>query len=189
MRFWWLLLLVAGSASAAELRSLEVGHERGVYSLESEVWFDVGVEEVFLAFSTWDLATQFSSAVAEARDLEPDAQGRPGFYTLNRGCILFFCKAVERQGWVEKEEHRILRAFADPEHSDFVFSNEVWTFDEENGGTRVVYKLRFDPKFWVPPAIGPYMIKRKMKKEGGDAIDRIEEVARDLVAQGRVIID
>ena len=31
--------------------------------------------------------------------------------------------------------------------------------------------------------------KRKMKKEGGDAIDRIEEVARDLVAQGRVIID
>jgi hypothetical protein len=40
--------------------------------------------------------------------------------------------------------------------------------------------LHFDPKFWVPPAIGPYMIKRKMKKEGGEAVDRIEQVARGL---------
>ena len=183
MRFWWLALFVAGSASAAELRSIEVGHDRGTYSLESEVWFDAGVEEVFLAFSTWDLATQYSSAVAEARDLEPDAEGRPGFYTRNRGCILFFCKSVVRQGWVEKEGNRLLRAFADPDYSDFVFSNETWTFDEESGGTRVVYKLHFDPKFWVPPAIGPYMIKRKIKKEGGVAIDRIEAVARDLVAR------
>jgi hypothetical protein len=34
------------------------------------------------------------------------------------------------------------------------------------------------PKFWVPPAIGPFIIKRKLKNDGGDAIDRIEAIAK-----------
>jgi hypothetical protein len=180
MRYLWLVLVVTNAATAAELRSMEVGYDRGAYSLVSEVWFDTAVDPTFKAFSTWEYATQFSRAVVEARDLEPDEQGRPGFFTRNKGCILFFCKSVVREGWVEKEGNHLLRAFADPQRSDFVFSNEIWTFREEDGGTLVVYKLHFDPKFWVPPAIGPYMIKRKMKKEGGEAVDRIEQVARGL---------
>ena len=180
MRYIWLVLLVTNAATAAEIRSIEVGHDDGAYSLVSVVWFDTALGPTFKAFSTWDYATRFSSAVVEARDLEPDEQGRPGFFTRNKGCILFFCKSIVREGWVEKESSHLLRAFADSERSDFVFSNEVWRFKEEDGGTLVVYELHFDPKFWVPPAIGPYMIKRKMKKEGGEAVDRIEEVARGL---------
>lgn len=184
MRFLWLALLVTNAASAAELRSIEVEHEHGTYSLVSEVWFDASADAVFQVFSTWSTSTQFSSAIVEARDLEPDESGRPGFYTLNRGCILFFCKTVVREGWVEKEGRHLMRAFADPERSDFIFSNETWTFDEDSGGTRVVYQLRFDPKFWIPPGIGPYLIKRKLRNEGGHAIGRIEAVARRLGSAG-----
>lgn len=180
MRFLWLALFVTHAATAAEMRSIEVEHDRGAYSLVSEVWFDTSVDKTFRAFSSWDYSSQYSSAVVDAGDLEPDEQGRPGFFIHNRGCILFFCKSVVRHGWVEHEGNRVLRAFADPARSDFEFSNEVWTFEEEGGGTLVVYKLHMDPKFWIPPAIGPYLIKRKLKKEGGDALDRVEAVARSL---------
>ena len=189
MRYWWLLLFVASSAPAAELRSIDVTHEKGAYLLVSEVWFDAGIDATFTVFSTWDLAPQFTSAVAAARDLEPDEEGRPGFYTQNKGCVLFFCKTVVREGWVEKERNRVMRAFADPERSDFVFSNEMWTFKEEAGGTLVTYRLHFDPKFWVPPAIGPYMVKRTLKKMGGDAIHRMEEIARGIATAPEVIVD
>ena len=180
MRCLWLLFLVAGSASAAELRSIDVEHEAGKYSLVSIVWFDAGLEETFEVFSTWDYSEQFSSTIVEARDLPADELGRPGFFSRAEGCILFFCKSLVRQGYVEYVENRVLRAHVDPAHSDFEFSDETWTFREEDGGTRVRYELHMDPKFWVPPAIGPYMIKRKLKRASGDALDRIERVAQNL---------
>jgi hypothetical protein len=43
------------------------------------------------------------------------------------------------------------------------------------------------PKFWVPPGIGPYVIKRKLKSDGGDAIDRIEAIARRFTSGGGVV--
>ena len=173
-----LLFLLAGTASAAELRSIKVDYDRGEYSLVSEIWLDASLEATYQVYSRWDYSTKFSSAIVEARDLEPDDQGRPGFYVRNKGCVLFFCKSLVRQGYVEREGNRVLRAFANPETSDFEFSNEVWTFSEDKGGTRVLYELHMDPKFWIPPAIGPYMIKRKLKNDGGDAIDRMEEIAQ-----------
>lgn len=184
-----LVLFIAGTASAAELRSIEVEHHKGEYSLVSEAWFDAGLEETFDVFRQWDYSTQFSSAIVEAKDLEPDETGRPGFYIQNRGCVLFFCVSLVRQGYVELEHNRVLRAFADPELSDFEFSNEVWTFTEEDGGTSVLYELHMDPKFWVPPAIGPYMIKRKLKQDGGAALPRIEEIAQALGSGSEGVVE
>ena len=43
----------------------------------------------------------------------------------------------------------------------------------------VTYHLYMQPDFWVPPAIGPYLIKRKLKNEGGRALDRMESLAQE----------
>ena len=169
-----------GTAQAAEMRSLTVDYADKRYTMRSEVWFDASIEHVYDVFRRWDLSTQFSSAIVESRDMEPDDFGRPQFYVRNRGCVLFFCVTAERQGYVESTPTAVLRAFADPEASDFLLSNETWTFSEESGGTVVVYHLQMRPKFWVPPGIGPYLIKRKLKNSGGDAIDRIELIAQRL---------
>ena len=177
----FLLLALAGlhsAANAAEMRSLSVEHADKRYTMRSEVWFDASIEHVYDVFRRWDLSTQFSSAIVEARDMEADALGRPQYYIRNKGCILFFCLTAERQGYVESVPNEVLRAFANPETSDFLLSNETWTFAEENGGTVVIYELLMRPKFWVPPGIGPYFIKRKLKNNGGDAIDRIEVIAQ-----------
>ena len=48
-------------------------------------------------------------------------------------------------GRVEREPNRLLRAWADPERSDFRRADEVWEFSEEAEGTRVVYKLTIHP--------------------------------------------
>ena len=170
------------AAHAAEMRSVDVDYQDGRYSLVSEAWFDAGIDEVYHVFSRWDLSPRFSGAVVDARDIEPDTLGRPGFFVLNRGCILFFCKSLVRQGYVEREHNVVLRAFADPDRSDFKFSNETWQFSEEDGGTSVLYSLDMQPDFWVPPAIGPYLIKRKLSSDGGDALDRIEAIAREHAA-------
>ncbi len=177
------LLLVLSAlpafSSAATLREVSVDHVDGAYVMRSEVWFDVGIEKIFGVFLDWDLSSKFSSAIVESRNIEPGTDGRPGYYILNRGCIWFFCKSFERYGYVEHEPLTFIEATADPEKSDFEVSDERWEFHEEGNGTLVVYALRMKPKFFIPPLIGPVIMKSKLKKGGVDAINRIEAIARD----------
>jgi hypothetical protein len=184
-----LWVLCANSASAAEMQSIEVDYVDGRYSMESVIWFDAGVDETYAVFSDFDLSTEFSGAIVEARNLEPDAQGRPGYYIRNKGCILFFCKSVVRQGYIDSQDDRLLQAFTDASLSDFRFCEESWEFAEENGGTRVSYKLLMEPDFWVPPAVGPYMIKRKLRSSGGRALSRIEAIAQEYSQTSGLVID
>lgn len=176
-------LLFAGavlSAGAAEMRSVEVDRLEDRYVMRSEVRFAASVEAVYSVFADYDLSTQFSGAIVESRNVAPNEDGQPGFYVRNRGCVLFFCKSFERYGTVELEPYKIIRASIDPERSDFHLSNESWRFERDGTGTVVTYNLEFEPKFWVPPVIGPYVIKRKLRDDGGTAVDRIEAIAQEL---------
>ena len=185
MKQAWLACLAAScafsaSTRAADILTIVVDNEEGIYTMHSDVWFDATPNQIFQVYRHWDYSTQFSRAIVESRDMEPDEDGRPQFYVRNKGCVLFFCKSFVRQGYVEVEDERVLRAFTNPETSDFHLSNESWTFVEKDGGTVVTYTLEMKPKFWVPPAVGPYFIKRKLKKSGGQAVDRIEAIAQGI---------
>ncbi|MFQ5608964.1 MAG: hypothetical protein ACE5F8_01685 [Woeseiaceae bacterium] len=178
-------LIVSGApARAAELLSVSVDKKDGLYYVVSEVWMDVAQAPVYDVFADWDVATEFSSFIVESRNVGPDEDGVMGFYINNRGCVLFFCKSVIRAGVVESEPYHTLRAIADPEESDFEISEEIWTFRREDNGTVVRYENIMKPKFWIPPLIGPYLMKRKLTRDGGDAMDRIENIAREWETAG-----
>lgn len=183
------LLLLPVASFAADLRSVDVDYDDGRYTMASVVWFDATVDQVYEVFRSWDLSPQFSSTIVEAYDIDPDDSGKPGFYIRHQGCVLFFCRSFERKGHVEMEPTSVLRAFANPATSDFHLSNETWTFAPEDGGTVVTYRLLMKPKFWVPPGIGPWMIKRKLKNGGGDAVDRIEVIAQRVGQDAVLIVD
>ncbi len=177
------LILAPALSNAAEMRSVSVDYDDGYYYLESDAWFDVGRKAVFEVFLDWDIAGEFSSIIVEAKNVGPDEQGGMGYYIHNRGCILFFCKSTLRNGSVTSQAYEFIRAVADPESSDFKLSEESWTFRDEDGGTSVHYELKMKPDFWIPPLIGPYLIKRKLRNDGGEAIDRIEQIAQERAAQ------
>jgi hypothetical protein len=73
----------------------------------------------------------------------------------------------------------LIKAITDPEKSDFHVSNETWEFEEEGDGTLITYQLEMRPKFWIPPVIGPYVLKKKLRDDGAGALDRIEAIAQD----------
>lgn len=173
------LLLGAEVAVAAELRAIELEREGDRFIGTAEIWLDAPRESVYEVMADWDLSTQFSSLIVESRDLETGPNGGPGFYMKNKGCVLFFCKTFEREGSVEREPYERISANADPEKSDFHMSEEVWQFEQTGGGTLVNYRIEMNPKFWVPPVIGAYAIKRKIRKDGVEALRRIENYIQD----------
>jgi len=176
-----LLLIIAfpAAAGAATLRDVTVDHVDGIYVMRSEVWFDVGIERIYGLLLDWDQSPKFSSIIVESRNLEPAPDGRGRYYSRTEGCLWFFCKSFERYGYVEHEPLSYIEATADPEQSDFELSDERWEFREEADGTVVVYAFRMKPKFFIPPLIGPAILKNKLRNGGTDAIDRIEALAKD----------
>lgn len=178
MRAALLGLLLCGAAGAAELREIVVDREDGRYSLVSEVWFDTDVAALYAVFLDYDLAEQFSSFVVESRNLEADENGRRRFYIRNHGCVWFVCRSFERTGTVEHEPYNYIRSKADAEASDFHSSLESWEFAADGEGTVVVYRFDFEPKFWLPPLIGPYVLQRKLETDSLRALDRIEAIAQ-----------
>lgn len=179
-----LLCCLPLSAPAAELQNVSVERTDGVYHLRSEVLFDAEQQALFEVFADWDLSTQFSSIVVESRNVAADDDGRPQFYSRMLICVTFFCKSFERNGHVELQPPNSIRAVADPDNSDFHISEETWLLSEADDTTRVVYELKVKPKFWVPPVIGPFLIKRKLERDSGAALQRM-----DLLAQARVAAD
>ena len=177
-----LILVIAvlpAFAGAATLREVTVDHVDGAYIMQSEVWFDVDIERIYGLLLDWDESSKFSSVIVESRNLPPGPDGRARYYSQTRGCLWFFCKSFERYGYVEHEPYTFIRATVDPEKSDFEVSDESWEFREEADGTVVIYAFRMKPKFFIPPLIGPAILKNKLRSGGINAIERIEVLARD----------
>jgi len=171
------LLCLAFTARGADLRDVSVDYVEDRYHLVSRAWFDASREELFRVLTDYDLFHKFSSAFVETRDLAPDDAGRPQFFTRMEGCVLMFCKSMRRTGYLLLKPHREIVAIAYPETSDFLYSRERWRLEPEGDGTLMTYEFEMEPAFWVPPVIGPFLIKRELREGGIDAIDRIEAIA------------
>lgn len=172
------LSCLSQSVASADLRSISVDYVDDRYSLESEAYFAATPEELFRVLSDYDLFVKFTSAFVETYNLPPDRRGRPRFYTRMEGCVLMFCKSFERQGYLLLEPHSEIVAVAEPGASDFHYCRERWHLVREGEGTLMKYSFEMEPAFWVPPVIGPYFIKRTLREDGRDAIDRIEALAQ-----------
>lgn len=172
------LILILRSVAAADLRKISVERVDDRYKLSSITYFAASPENVYRVLSDYDLFRKFTSAFVETRNLEPDEQGRPGFYTRMEGCVLLFCKSFVRRGHLLLTPDTEIVAEADPEVSDFKYCRERWRLSREDGGTVLKYTFEMEPGFWVPPVIGPYAIKRTLRSGGREAIDRIEALAQ-----------
>jgi hypothetical protein len=175
--FLLLLLLPAQHAVTADLREISVELIDKRYHLTSKAWFAASRRDMYRVLTDYDLFVQFSSAFVETRNVPDDEEGRPQFFTRVEGCILLFCKTVVRQGYLLLKPHREIVAIAAPEASDFSYSRERWRLEPSGHGTLLYYDFEMEPAFWVPPVIGPFVIKRKLKSDGAEAIDRIEALA------------
>ena len=73
-------------------------------------------------------------------------------------------------------QHDIV-AIGDPEKSNFKYSRERWQLIPRGDQTILIYDFEMEPAFWVPPIVGPYVIKKAMKSGGKNAVNRIEAIA------------
>ena len=178
-----ILCLAQLQGRAADLRQVDIERVGDRYLLQSSTWFAVDRESLFQVIIDYDHFVDMSSVFVEGRNIAPNVDGKPRFYTLMEGCVFVFCKRLKRYGWLEIHAPDEVVARIDPGTSDFRFSKERWRLKEENGGTLMTYEFEMEPGFWVPPIIGPYMIRHTLIEGGTEAVDRIEALAQKRAAE------
>jgi Polyketide cyclase / dehydrase and lipid transport len=179
--------IIGASAATATLDSIDIGRDEGVYSLRAETHLDAKPESIVNVLLDYERFGRISSVYKEYGYLDPLPDGTPIVYTRMEGCLLkIFCKSMTRVEALEVEAPNHIRTVTLPDRSDFKRSISDWMLEPEGEGTRMTYSLEMEPDFFVPPVVGPIILKRTLKQGGGRAIDRIELLAQ-AVESGRTL--
>ena len=177
-----LSLVIAASVTSfafgATLRSIDVDREKGRYTLYAETFLNAAPIDIYEVLLDYDRFNRISRVYKEHGYLEPAADGTPIVYTRMEGCLLFYCLNMRRVERLETEGPSYIRTVTLPEQSDFTYSMSEWELEPEANGTRMTYLLVMEPDFWVPPIIGPWYLRRVLKRGGLRTINRIESLAR-----------
>ena len=163
---------------AAEVRSFQMDRSAQRYRIVSETYIDAPVDAVYAVLVDFDHYDRISSVFQESHYLERNPDGSGVVYTKAHGCIAFFCTTVERVERLEVVLDTEIVTTVIPERSNARYARAQWRLSPEAGGTLLHYELEMEPDFWVPPLIGPPLVKRALWQGGERAAVRVEYLAR-----------
>lgn len=175
-------LLCASAAAAASIDSLDITRDHGRYHLVAHTHLDASPAAIYKVLTTYnnDAYGRISGIYKESRYLEPDSDGTPLVYTRVEGCLLFFCRSMRRVERLTVVKPHYIRTTAVPARSDFRYSRSVFRLKRDDGGTEVTYRLDMEPAFWLPPFVGPWLLKHVLLRGGAHAVEHIERLAQQV---------
>jgi hypothetical protein len=157
------LYFVALNASAADVLALDVVKKDQRIVINAVISVLAPPADVYAALIDYDNFSNWSDRYRDTGYIEPAADGRPRVQSYLEGCVLFFCRTVGRFAAL----------------SDVRFGVEEWQISAIPGGSLVRYTHDVEFKFWMPPVLGVWAIKRSLNRDAMKAAVQIE-----LVAQG-----
>lgn len=174
--------LLAGQARAVEVRSIEVTRADTRYHVRMDVRLDVPATAAYAVFADLSLLPRINPAVRVARALdERVAAGLRRVYTDVRVCVSFFCRRLEQvqdMRFTSRGDGGDVSAQVIPERSDLRYGRANWTLRDCAGRTCLGFDAELEPRFWVPPLIGPWLVQRKLREEAMQTSAGIERLAR-----------
>ena len=162
---------------AAEIRSLEFTREEDRYHVVSDVFMEAPPKAVYDVLIDYENFHRLSSAFIETRFIEPIVDGRGLVFLHMEVCVLFYCKDVKLVEEIRVEPGMRVEVTILPEQSDLNYGWSSWDVSSAEGGSLVRYELRMQPGFWIPPVIGPMIMKSVARSRGLRAARRVEAIA------------
>ena len=161
---------------AGDVMEAEVIHESGVYTLSLEAWISAPVPKVHHMLTDYTHLERVNPAVKESEIIHRSSSVHHRVRTLIEACIAFFCKRLVQVWDVEQQPDHVIVATIVPELSNFRSGYANWALRKESGGTRLRFTTQLEPSFWVPPLIGPWLIRYKLRKEALESVDNLEQL-------------
>lgn len=174
--------LLSAGAQAVEVRAIDVTRNEARYRVSMDVQLEVPAPAAYAVFADVSRLPQINPAVREARVLDESvATGPRRVYTDVRVCVSFFCRhlrQVQDMRFTPRPDGGDVQAVVLPERSDLRYGLANWTLRDCGGRTCLHFEAELEPRFWVPPVIGPWLMQRKLREEAMQTSAGIERLAR-----------
>ena len=172
------LLCALSSISAGEIESAEVTHHEGVYTLDLSVVLSSGFKPVYEILVDHERLHRISEVLVETNLITTPGSPSKHRRLVTETCILFFCFAAVMVEDVRITEDRISTRII-PLLSDYRSGKTIWQVSPVGpNNSRIKLHVELEPAFWIPPLIGPYVMKKKMESEARKTIHNIETLAQ-----------
>jgi hypothetical protein len=181
--FLVLTLTWTGAASGAEVLQSDIVHADNRYTVRFDVRLDAPAEKLRRHLLDYpNYATHFKS-IRESRVLGRQPDGALRVRLRIHGCALFFCRTVTVVKDISETPAGDIVARVDGSQSSFREGTERWRIDTEVGAlvgrTRLTYDAELVPGFYVPPVIGPWLLKAQLRKLLMNSAVKLEALARE----------
>jgi len=169
------LALLARSPGLAEL---QVSETEGVYTINLVTQMQVPAHYVYRVLTDYEHIYRLDPAIIDSEILPAPDGAVVRVRTRIKDCIAFFCRTIDRVEDVRELKYGGLQARIVAALSNFKSGHAEWKILGSQGHTRVIYHAQMEPDFYIPPLIGSYFVKQKLRKNLLASFARIECIAR-----------
>lgn len=184
MRLWPLgvLFYLAIPAHAAQVSSVQVTREGAHFLIDMHLSISASPPAVFRALQDYAAMARFNPDLRAVRIEKTKSPDRVRLFTTVHTCLLIFCKTMHQE--------QIMTAAASAEggvlhaalvSGDFKGGYGLWIVKPCPGARATScmdIRIELVPAFWVPPLIGPWVIRSKMDEEARRTSAGLERTAR-----------
>ncbi|GBE10957.1 polyketide cyclase / dehydrase and lipid transport [bacterium BMS3Bbin12] len=169
--------LFAGAAHAAGVVDLQVERHGDRYRLAMRMNLEMPARELRAIITDYAHLARLNPAIVESKVLARK-NGVTRVRTVVRGCIAFFCFDVHQVQDVQVRADGEIVAVTVPALSDFRYGLARWRIVPRGArACRLDLEAVIVPSFWVPPIIGPWLIRHKMRDEALRTAATLERLA------------
>ncbi len=174
-----LLLALVGvtCAMAMDIDDLRITKQRRAYQVQ--ITFDVAapVNQVMAVLTDYRYPDRLNPEVTK-REVIRRQRGITRVRTEIRSCVFFYCKDLVLTQDVTVVADTI-QANIVPDESDFRFGYLRWLVSSsDNGGSHIGFEAVMEPDFFIPPLIGGFFIRKRLRQEILATAENLETEAR-----------
>jgi len=172
-------LLCSAPAAGATIHSAAVTYRSGSFIVEVDALLDVAESRARAVLTDYKHLDRLIPAVEHSEILTRREPGDYRLRTVTQTCLWFYCKRLKRVQDVVEAHDGSITAIVIPQLSDFSYGYMRLNLWQEVAGTRILMRSEAAPDVWIPPLLGPWLIKRELRAEAVQTVHNLERVAAE----------
>jgi hypothetical protein len=178
----YILLLFSSICTAGKLEELSVTEAGGEYRLRIVSVFDAPADYVYDVITDYKHAYRINPSITEIEILSSDHNDVVRVRNRSEHWVGPFRFKIDWVGDFVEPKHGHIKVTTIPEFSSFESGSAVWEIRPQGERTWVLHEASLKPKFFIPPIIGTYIMKKHIADESVTTFNRIECHAMIILA-------
>jgi len=173
------LATYAAAAMPAQVTVNEIARDGDRYDVTFDVRIAAPMDQLQYYLTDYANYSHYFHSIRESTLLDGAPAAAQRVRLRLEACVWFFCRSLTFVKDVTVATNGEIRARIEPALSDFKEATEHWRVTPIGNETRLQYRAALVPDFFVPPLIGPWLLKRQINASLISGAEKLETLAHN----------